>query len=231
MQVMKFLGNCPGNVSKDAKYVVRSSDGGDVITLTLSTSDGERWFMATGEHAELAQMVNRVKVAVAGSPNGAFYINEYKQVIVPVTGTDAYFCAGKYDACLRFDFEGRRISGDVEEHSATLQVGNSWPGPRVGIPYTLAAGGRDIYYKMVPRPNVVRTVKLSKVVNAAVAGRIAARIGQVKGGEGGRFYVNEFLRMFAPVSRGGEIEYVYLGQLDLEDWFPEPGSEICDEFC
>ena len=52
-------------------------------------------------------MVNAVKTAQGQAPNGSFYINEYKQVIVPVVDSVDYFLAGTYDRPLRFEFEGR----------------------------------------------------------------------------------------------------------------------------
>ena len=39
-------------------------------------------------------MVNAVKTARGQAPNGSFYINEYKQVIVPVVGSTDYYLAG-----------------------------------------------------------------------------------------------------------------------------------------
>ena len=49
---------------------------------------------------------------------------------------------------------------------------------------------------------------------------MAERIGKVKGWGGGRFYINEWKEMFAPLNRGGHIEYLYIGHLDEDDpWF------------
>ena len=79
-----FTGNCPGNVAKDAKYSVRSGPGGPVVGLTYRAEDDERWHATTDEHTALVNMVNAIKIAYTGKPNGAFYINEYRQVIVPV---------------------------------------------------------------------------------------------------------------------------------------------------
>src|SRR5262245_61327406 len=98
-----FRGNCPRNVSKDAKYSVRSGKTGPVIALTYSTYDDERWYMTTEQHPELVTLVNRAKTAHGNKPNGSFYINEYKQVIVPVADSDTYYLTGIYDRPLRFD--------------------------------------------------------------------------------------------------------------------------------
>src|SRR5262249_7887949 len=146
-----FRGNCPRNVSKSAKYSVRSEKTGSVIALTYSTSDDERWYMTTEQHPELVTLVNRAKTAHGNPPNGSFYINEYKHVIVPVTGSDTYYFAGTYDKPLRFDFDGITLSGEpIDKGGNPLNPGDEWTGPHPGIPYILAAGGSDIYYKFSP---------------------------------------------------------------------------------
>ncbi len=65
----------------------------------------------------------------------SFYINEYKQVVVPAVGSEDYFLAGEYRKPLRFEFEGKIISGeavDLEGHP--LSPGDTWVGPHPGIP-------------------------------------------------------------------------------------------------
>jgi len=222
----RYLGNCPKNVAKDAKYSVRTGERGPVVALTYSTNDDERWYMSTESHGELVALVNAVKISVCGKPNGSFYINEYSQIIVPVVGTEDYYLAGQYAAPLRFDFEGKTISGeplDLENHP--INPGDEWVGPHAGIPYTLAAGGDDVYYQMTPRPNVTKKVKLSKQIGAQQAALVASRIRDIKGFSGGRFYVNEFKSIFTPLNEQGELRYIYVGQLELDNWFEQPGSE------
>lgn len=221
----KFTGNCPKNVAKDAKYTVRLKEGKPVVALTYATSDDERWYMTTTDHPELVTMVNAVKVATSGKPNGSFYINEFNQVIVPSVGTPDYFLGGKYAQRLKFNFEGKVISGEpVNLEGTPLDPGTKWVGPRAGIPYTLAAGGNDIYFNSEPRPNVKKKVKLSKQIGPEAAANVAKLITDIKGFSGGRFYVNEFLSIFTPLQEGGELQYIYVGQLDLSNWFtPEIG--------
>lgn len=223
MALIRFEGNCPRNVAKVAKYAVRH-DGADlVIGLVYDTQDGERWFATTEEHSELVRMVSAVKVELTGSPAGPFYINEYRQVIVPGGPTEDYFLAGEYDRPLRFEFEGRTLSGEaVAMDGRPLRPGDEWIGPRPGIPYRLAAGGQDIYYKLRPRPNVERKVLLSQTRSPDSARKLAARIRSLKGWQGGRFYVNEWRVMFAPSAGDSGWTYVYLGQLGPDDpWFPK----------
>lgn len=220
-----FRGNCPANVAKDAKYTVRSGKMGPVVALTYNTGDDERWYMTTENHPELVAKVNAVKTAHGGAPNGSFYINEYSQVIVPVVGSSDYYIAGTYEKRLRFEFEGRTLSGDpLDLDGNPISPGGQWTGPHPGIPYVLAAGGSDIYYDCIPRPNVTKRVKLSKVLDPSTAAEVAGRIREHKGYNGGRFYVNEFRSIFAPIQEGYEWQYIYVGELDLTKWFPMPDA-------
>ncbi|WP_075164973.1 hypothetical protein [Chthonomonas calidirosea] len=58
------------------------------------------------------------------------------------------YLAGEYDRPLEFEFEGKKLTGDaVDLEGRRLEPGDEWEGPHPGIPYRLAAGGRDIYYE------------------------------------------------------------------------------------
>jgi hypothetical protein len=99
--------------------------------------------------------------------------------------------------------------------------GDSWEGPHPGIPFVLSASLDDIYYEEQPRPDVTRKVRLSATAGGARAREVARMVVGVKGGSG-RFYLNEFHRVFAPVSDTLPVEYVYVGELDLTaGWFPK----------
>ncbi len=220
IQMQPYTGNCPKNVAKDAKYAVRSRGDRLVVALTYATPNDENWHLALEDHPELIKMVNSVKVALTGEPNGSFYINEFGHVIVPVVGSSDYFFAGVYRHPLIFEFEGGRISGLPRSSEASeLSPGDIWDGPRVGIPYVLTAGGYDIYYEISPRPDVTKKVFLSKEIGAEKARKISLKIADVKGPSGGRFYVNEHLAIFTPLNEHGEWSYRYIGQLDLDSWF------------
>lgn len=235
----RFQGNWPRNVSRDAKYSVRRQGAGNlVVGLLYRTADRETWRATTDQHPDLVAMVNEVKVSMGESPNGPFYINEFRQVIVPVGRAVTYYLAGEYHGDLRFEFEGHILSGEARDpEGRPLEPGDVWVGPHPGIPYRLQAGGADIYYETEPRPNVTRKELLSDYVGKELAAHMARRVRQVKGWEGGRFYVNEWREMFAPVWSGprgrvsdpgaaseeGELRYVYIGHLDMDDpWFPKP---------
>lgn len=222
-QYPEFLGNCPRNVSRDAKYRTRSSgasDGGSVVELVYRATDDERWYPTTEDHPDLCEMVNEVKLSRDLPPHGSFYINEYQQVVVPTARSDRYFYAGQYEKPLEFEIEGRVLSGrPLDSDGNPLSPGDPWIGPHPGVPYTLAAGGNDIKYTLRPRPQVERTIKLSKEIGIDQAKAVARSIRRVKGLEGGRFYVNEFRVIFAPVSRESNWHYVYIGTLNMEKWF------------
>jgi hypothetical protein len=223
-----FPGNCPRNVSKDAKYSVRGTDGR--VGLMYSTADGERWHMTTKAHPELAEMVNAVKMTHGSGPNGPFYINEYKQVIVPVGEAAQYYLAGTYDQPLRFEFEGKTISGEpVDMDRKSIRPGDTWTGPHAGIPYVLAAAGNDVFYRTHPRPGVEKKVKLSSERGRSAAEQIARLLSAFKGTGGGRFYVNEFCSVFSPVNGSDGWKYIYFGNIDLDSWFPDPLASIVVE--
>jgi hypothetical protein len=221
----RFTGNCPKNVSRDAKYSVRTRRGDVVVGLLYRTDEGEEWHAATDEHEELVEMVNAVKTTKGDAPNGPFYVNEYGQVIVPVGPEAEYFLAGEYEGLLRFEFEGHVLSGEpIARDGGELRPGDLWEGPHPGIPYVLTADGRDIYYVSEPRAYVTKQVRLSSQVGAPDASVLARRIQQVKGWGGGRFYVNEWCEMFAPISDSSGLRYRYVGSLDLfnDPWFDKP---------
>ena len=52
------------------------------------TPNGEEWLAATAEHPELIDLVNTIKLEATDTPGGPFYINEFRQVLVP-TGPGA----------------------------------------------------------------------------------------------------------------------------------------------
>ena len=123
----------------------------------------------------------------------------------------------------KFEFEGKIISGEpVDLDGNSISPGDDWYGPHVGIPYVLCAGGNDIRYKIRPRPNVIKEIKLSNVIGKESAKSVAEKIRSLKGYEGGKFYVNELCSIFAPIQADEELKYVYIGKLDLQQWFPAP---------
>ncbi len=212
----RYSGNSPSNVSKEMKYSVKRSPDGWEIRVIHRLSAEEKALVTTADHPRLVELVNSVKEDHQGAPGGAFYIDEYRHVLIPTDGGCMF--AGYYDQDLLFRFEGQEIG---PRPPAGLEPDEAWPGPRVGIPYTLSADGRDIWYKAETGPSVVVERRLSKETGAAAAARLAGRLARIKP-TGGKIYINEAQEFFAPIERGGEWVAVYLGSLGGDDWFADP---------
>lgn len=240
-----YRGVWPQNVSRLAKYAVRFLDGAWKITVLYELEAGLRYLAVEGGGDDLAERINAVKTELRDRPGGgAFYVNEYRHVLVPVSGSSAsgpsshYYYAGRLQEDLSFEFEGQPLTTrPVHPNGTPLNAGERWVGPRPGIPYVLAAGGDDIYYETPAltdedppsvRTSVTRRVELSKVLrDKALLGHAVRPIANIRGHQGGRFYVNEHGVMFTPVDAGdgNGLDYIYCGQIDRSAWFAEPPVE------
>lgn len=236
-----YRGVWPQNVSKLAKYAVRFLDGAWKVTVLYEAGEGLRYLAVEGGGTVLAERVNALKTMLRSEPGGTFYLNEYGHVLVPVKSESTsgmgsqYYCAGKFDGDFRFEFEGQPLTTKpIHPNGKPLKAGERWVGPRPGIPYVLAAGAGDIYYKTPAltdtdppaiRPMTTRKVKLSKVLSdKSSLARAVKPIANIRGHQGGRFYVNEYGVIFTPVEAGdgNGINYTYCGTIDRAAWFPEP---------
>ena len=235
-----YRGPWPMNVNKLAKYTVSREDGQWRVTVGYDAGDGLRFLAVEGGDTGLATLVNDVKQAVAHQPGGAFYINEYRHVLVPVKAgkSSEYYYAGRAEEDFVFTFDNQSITTHaVNADGHSLRPGEKWYGPRPGIPYKLAAGGNDIYYETpaltetnppAVRPGGTQRRYLSRFVSDRSAlARATKPIADIRGYEGGRFYVNEHGAIFTPVSAGdgNGLDYVYCGQIDRSAWFPEPSID------
>lgn len=214
MDPILYPGLTPSNVNKDAKYSVVFSRKGEgmEIRLVYTISATEQELLTTDRHDDLVELVNRAKIAATGVAGGAFYVNEFLHVLVPTPA--GCFFVGHYDRLLEFSFDGGIIS-PIAPHD--LRPGDPWPGPHVGIRYTLAAGGNDIRYEHTIGTRIIKK-SLSTEHGRILAMRLANRLRDVKGSRGGRIYINEAAEFFAPV----ENDYLYLGSLDEDVWFSPP---------
>ncbi len=236
-----YRGPWPQNASKLAKYAVRFVNGQWRITVLYEAGEGLRYLAVEGGGERLIENINTVKARLQAQLGGAFYVNEYRHVLVPVgahgeTGASShYYYAGLLHDDFSFEYDGKPLlTKPVDASGKGLKPGTAWVGPRPGIPYVLAAGGGDIYYETPalsdtdpPRvmPMTKRRVRLSRVLSSKSAVREAVQpIAAIRGHQGGRFYANEHRAMFTPVAAGdgNGLDYVYCGQIDLAAWFPEP---------
>lgn len=198
----------PSTVNTEGKYRV-TVDG--QVRLILTVGRRERALLTTDQHPELVDMVSAVKAGHGEQPSGVFYINEWRHVLVKAAGGTWY--AGEYPSILEFDLDGRVVSGRAP---AGLKAGEPWTGPRVGVRYTLAATGDDIYCKRMVSARVERQEYLSDYLDDAAS--FVRSFSAYKPG-GGRLYINEAREMFTPDSSRG---FRYLGYAPTDKWFPEP---------
>ena len=236
-----YRGVWPQNVSRLAKYAIRWIDKDWKITVLYEAGNGLRYLAVEGGEADLVTRINAIKTVLSDQPGGAFYVNEYRHVLVPVTGDGTsgvgshYYYAGRLNGDLRFVFDGQPLTtSPIQPNGSPLNAGENWVGPRPGIPYVLAAGGGDIYYETPAltdtepptiRPLMTRRVQLSNILQDKDSVARAVRpVANIRGHEGGRFYVNEHGAMFTPIEAGdgNGLDYVYCGQIDHAAWFPEP---------
>jgi hypothetical protein len=182
-------------------------------------SDREKALLTTGHHSSLVDMVNEVKEKKSGRPGGSFYINEYKDVLVPTTDSDGdMFWAGTYDSRLEFELEPGVTISPKAPHG--LRPGQPWPGPRVGTKYTVSADALDVRYQ-ARNGRITTEVRLSDHVGSASATELARRVASFRPG-GGSLYVNECGEMFIPNQFSATTEYTYVGSIDEGPWFNPP---------
>ncbi|WP_104524523.1 hypothetical protein [Blastococcus atacamensis] len=165
----------------------------------------------TERHPELGAMVHRCS---RQDRSTWFSINEWRHVLLKKDGRTLY--AGRYDTPLRFQLDGETI---FTEAPRGLRPGQPWAGPRTGMKYTLTATGKDVYGKQRTPDGAERKIFLSSYLigcdlHVSEWGRHKSR--------GGAVYINESRELFGP---GDDDDYVYLGYVPLDTWFPRPAVE------
>ena len=224
--MVSYRGNCPRTVSSVGKYHLRRESNRWRIQLD-HISDGDMIRSSAVGHRPLIDMIIAGRrQAGGGSPGGAFYINEYSQVLLPGRSGGSYSQVGEYSPLIEFEIEGKIISSaGVGSPPRLPRVGDPWRGPRHGIPYTLrnVSGHLDIQYESHLTGGDIEVIRLSDYCNSARCIQLGESIRATKGNTG-RFYVNEQRQMFAPrQSDEEEWDMVYVGELDITSgWFPKP---------
>lgn len=210
-----YTGNTAKGIAKDARYTVKL-DGS--VQLLFEVGDKEHALLTTDAHPELVAMVNEAK-RQGGSQQGGggFVINEFRHVLVPTLDGRVLF-AGLYTHDLDFTFEGSLISPVAPP---SVRSGDIWPGPHVGIRYTLAAGARDVRYELTTSRGTIKTVALTDFHGQDALAGLLGCLRAVKP-QGGAIYINEAREFFAPVDDGGGYRQRYIGHLGGRPWFPEP---------
>ena len=214
MSLTRYWAYSPMRIGKDTKYSVTTA--GD-IKLEYQESSRVRWLLAATDHPELVAMVNAVKHELSGRDGGGFYINEFNDVLVPDGEGGSCYYAGTYDKVLEFREDDLFVSPVAP---AGLAAGDLWPGPKVGVKYVLAAGGKEIRYQLVSGRRT-ETVYLSDHTGPSAAARTAQLVAATKGARVALFR-ERMSGMFAPVGSDGAHRYLYVGNLDEQPWFDRP---------
>ena len=209
-----FPGNTESGIRREAKYTAKM-DG----RVQLLHGKDEPALLTTDTHKELVGLVNEVKRFGGGKGGGKFLINEYRHILVPPTenSKDVLF-AGVYTRDLEFKLAGNVVLSPVAP--ASIRCGDVWPGPHAGLKYRLTAGAQDVRYEVVDGGEE-RCVFLSDFFSPDDLRPFLAKLRSIKP-KGGPFYVNEAREMFAPLKNGEQTEYIYIGPLKDQPWFPEP---------
>lgn len=213
-KIRLYEGNSAKAIGKESKYTAKLNGG---VQLTYGAGDNERALLTTDEHPELVEMVNAAKkFGGAAQEGGGFVINEYRHVIVPTP--KGAMLAGHYTRDLEFTFNGKVISPVAPKG---IKPGAIWPGPHVGIRYTLAAGAKDIRYERDTARGTKHRVSLTDLFDAEELEALLQICKAVKP-SGGAIYINEARELFAPVEDGAVWRRRYIGHLGKRPWFPEP---------
>ncbi len=238
-----YPGVWPTYVRDLAKYVVYCEDGKWKIGVLCAIGDKTRYLAVEGSREEIDTLINAAKSVLGEQSRGAFYINEYRHIIMPGSRESSsvipYYFIGKLESDLFIEFEGRyHANRPVGNDGKSLSLGEAWLGPHPGIPYSLTEDTKDIYYECCDlssgRPQQILPARkryLSRALgNEIVAMQVASSLANYCSRKG-RFYVNEHGTLFTPkgYGDGNGYDYVYCGQIDPFAWFPEPHVEDTDE--
>lgn len=210
-----YRGNISKGIGKETRYTVKL-DG--TIQLLYGVGRNERALLTTDGHP-VVDLVNQAKRFGGGSQGGGgFLINEFRHVLVPLPSGEDVLYAGSYTRDLEFEFENTLISPVAPQ---SIRPGDAWPGPHVGIKYTLSAGAKDVRYDAQTSRGTIRRVSLTDHHSAEELGDLLHMFRRVKP-NGGAIYVNEARELFAPVDDGSGYERRYIGHLGGKPWFESP---------
>lgn len=210
-----YKGNTSKGIGKDARYSVKLNG---TVQLVYNVGNNERALLTTDAHPDLIELVNEAKRRGGGSQGGGgFLINEYRYVLVPTRSGQVLY-AGVYTSDLEFVFEKTLISPVAP---TSIRPGDIWPGPHVGVRYTLAAGAKDIRYEEETARGTIRDVSLSEQHTSSAIASLLQMCRAIKPA-GGAVYINEAREIFAPVDDGTSYRRRYIGHLGGRPWFKEP---------
>lgn len=161
---------------------------------------------------QMVKAVNLAKEQHAGHPGGSFLINEFGQVICPVSTSPKRYLVGTVTGTPAFkDPRNAAQTFDLCPPSST-GAGTLWDRPYIGMKFNLDANG-SIYFQE-DDGDTRRKIRLGKSDPDLVR-----RLQQVRGsGQTIRFIVN--LHGVVITKKEPDWQPVFVGYIDLKHWYP-----------
>jgi hypothetical protein len=165
-----------------------------------------------GDADALADSVNEAKSAQGVPPGGAFLLDEFGRVLVPVTGRNGagVYIAGECSGPFRFRSPfSRRTVIDLYDDGG-LNTGDAWHRPYVGIQYQLSKQGELYFWKEDRRG-------ARKLLPPAQDEKLIAQLRTLRPHGPVRFLMGPGGVVFTKVPPSWEVRYV--GRIDFATWF------------
>ena len=174
----------------------------------------------TAEIRKLATIINKCKEQYAGCKGGSFCINEFGQVIVPLSPKKDQY--GRITQWRAPRYVGE-ISGDIVFYdgrikvsmSSTFKKGSPWPYPYLGMKYRLS--NRNIIYMEIQDGEDFRRVSLKKKYQ-----HLIDSIREIRGDGPCSFIVNPWGCVIMKTPLGSDWIPVFIEKLDYKKWFDKP---------
>jgi len=179
-------------------------NSGEVLTSRFVDQPGVR---------DMVTAINRTKERYANQAGGSFQINEFGQVLCPLTGSAARYWVGNASGVPVF--EDPRNPGATFELClpASTQPDTPWERPYIGMKFNL--DGNDSIYFQEDDGDTRRKLRLSKSDPDLIR-----RLRLVRGnGQTIRFIVN--LHGIVLTKRHPHWQPVFVGFINLNLWFPK----------
>ncbi|MFX0202044.1 MAG: hypothetical protein ACFFCW_38520 [Candidatus Hodarchaeota archaeon] len=211
----------PTNVSSERKYAVRYHPKRSWKT-SVRVPKGKAIYTIFSEedHQDLVDAINAVSEEFLRAPGGVFYVNEYKQVLKPISEAPGEIQAryvGEFPD-LKFKFKLEDQLMDTSDSSG-LKTGDDWPYHKVGVRYTISPVDWRISRQMaVLMGNTIREEPEYLDEHIEDYSDLVSALREVKP-NGGIFYVNEHGLVFAPTDYGEK----FVKKIDISPtiWFPK----------
>ncbi len=160
---------------------------------------------------QMAQAVNQAKMIHAGQAGGGFQINEFGQVLCPMSADAERYWVGTVTGVPTFhDPRDSNTKFDLTMPHGT-KAGTPWSRPYIGMKFNLDSAGSIYFLKEDgDTKRKIRPVRSDP--------ELVRRLGLVRGsGQGMRFIVN--LHGVAITKTAIDMQPVFVGHIDLKSWF------------